>query len=219
MQTFLKNDEQSTVSGTDITINKTKSPDVGTNFLSTFLGGVAEELDPQNKQKKARDKLAYYTELRNAGYSAEEATARLKKDFSGGFLENIINRNSAGFTPPASDPYALSTEKARLANENTKADIEVKKSKARYWDSGGASSAGINTMTSNQLQSRLKYLEQSLESDEPEVQDEIKAINARLRALSMKDPGKSESKEVVGTFKSSSGKPYKRFKDGSVEWL
>jgi len=102
-----------TVSGTDITINQ--APSQGTEFLSSFLGGMMKGGGQEEKLKKEKDKLSYYTELREAGYSAEEATARVNKQFSGGFLNKILKKDSAGFSKPENDTFVSKTSKDKAA--------------------------------------------------------------------------------------------------------
>ena len=111
------------ISGADITINQaTAQPSGGTRFLSTFAQGIMKGGGAEAKLKKEKDKLEYYTSLREAGYSAEEATARVNKQFSGSFLERALGKNSAGFDQPSQDNFV---------SKNAKTNAEIAALKAR----------------------------------------------------------------------------------------
>jgi DNA-directed RNA polymerase beta subunit len=175
---FLKQGDTSEVSGTDITINNTKAPSFGTSFLSTFAQGLMKGGGAESKLKKEQDKLTYYTSLREAGYSAEEAT----KQFSGSFLDRALGKDSAGFEKPSEDNFVSK-------NAKTNAEIAALKSKAARDDRYTGTDANKDRMnaTMNQLQTRLKYLTEDIaSSDDPQTQEEIKAITKMIRAVTLK---------------------------------
>jgi len=75
---FLTTTTADSIDGADITLNKAqRQPSGGTRFLNSFLGGMLKNNSQTALLQKKKDKLAYFTELREAGYSAEEAMKRV----------------------------------------------------------------------------------------------------------------------------------------------
>lgn len=106
-------DRGTQISGADITVSP--APSQGTNFLSSFVSGMMKGGGKEKKLKEETDKLTYYTQLREAGYSAEEATARVNKQFSGSFLDRALGKNAAGFEAPKNDNFTSKTSKDKAA--------------------------------------------------------------------------------------------------------
>jgi hypothetical protein len=122
-------------SGGDINIQPQASG--GTRFLSAFLGNMMQGGGQEAKMKKEKDKLSYYTELRQAGYSAEEASKRVNKQFSGGFLNKVLGKTDASFQAPsgASDQIT-DAQKKKADYDKTLQETALAKKKTDEWGQG-----------------------------------------------------------------------------------
>lgn len=210
-------------------------------FLNTVLSASAAK--EKEKVTRYKEQVDLYNSLRKAGYSAEEATAKINKTNSGrSFLGKILGKQQEQFTvPTGEDPFLLE-------NQKNQANLDLTKAKTGYYKQGGASRTVIDSMTPNQLQQRLKFLKDSvemLEEDDPEYaasKNEMIQINRKLRGMSVKATNEPSGEDadieingngnsylsqdelakqngIIGTFTSSSGRQYRRYKDGRVEWL
>ena len=99
-------------------------------FLKGAAGGVTETLETVNKaglenraKKAGQNSIDQYIKYREAGYSEEEATARVNKQ-RGGFLNRILaGGRQEDFIPPTDDKVAKAQRKAALETKKTKAGI------------------------------------------------------------------------------------------------
>lgn len=137
-------------------------------------------------QQDTQDQTKLFIQLREAGYSSEEATAKVNRTYrSTDFIEKLVNgENQNPFNAPASgeDSVTLNTAK-------TKAETRKTNAQAGYYEAGGPKRTVIDKMTPNQLQSRLKYLEgvkgvMDTPEENQNIEDEIKFINDKIQGIS-----------------------------------
>jgi len=216
------------ISGTDISIQPGASG--GTRFLSTFLGGLMNSGGGQeSKMKKEKDKLTYYTELRQAGYSADEASKRVNKQFTGGFMSKILGKTNAGFQPPASGTDTLNAKaeelKASAKLKGTQADWFARRSGS---DASGGKSGTGDTERIKSLQTMLQKTQDDIDAavTANKPQDGLRKRLDKYQKAYDKLVGADDSASVQGnesptggyvpgqtqvgqTFKHSNGKTYK----------
>lgn len=142
--------------------------------------------DVNEKQKKASEQrmqdvseqVKLYSTLREAGYSKEDATARVNRNYrSTGFLENILTgQGGNALNPPEGQ------DKAALEAEKTKSQTALDTAKAKYYSGGGPSAKYANTnLTPNQIQMRIKDLRSQVgmgdADQDSDIQTEIQYLN------------------------------------------
>lgn len=148
------------------------------NRVAAVLTQVLQQAQANEKQRQ--EKLAkqfdMYKVLRDAGYDTKSAAEAVRKN---------------------QFPDAPGGES--LEEQEKRASIDEKKAHAEYYRAGGAKRTVIDQMTPNQLQSRLKALNEILEPTEEDRQ-EMQVISKKLRTLSMgstAEPVIEEEKEPV----------------------
>jgi hypothetical protein len=160
---FLKNNTEAQFQGQGIVVNQ--APSSGNSFLSAFLPGVVNALSgggQEAKMKKEKDKLGFYTELRKAGYSPEEASKRVNKQFSGGgIMSKILGKNDAAFEPPAAGTDTL-TAKA----DEEKASAKLKSAQADWYSRRSGSPSGTGGSGDTQ---RMKTLQTAIQMAQDEL--------------------------------------------------
>lgn len=157
----------------------------------------AQANDKKNQQDTA-DQTKLFIQLREAGYSTEEAATKVNRTYrSTDFIENLVNGGKAKNPlnqPSGEDKVTLDTRKTKADIGKAEADTALAKSKANYYDAGGPKRTVIDKMTPNQLQSRIKYLESikgtmDTPEDNQNIEDELKFINDKLQTVSGFKPG------------------------------
>lgn len=163
------------ISGADISIQPGAS--AGTRFLSSFMKGITSSSDSEAKMKKEKSKLTYYTELRNAGYSAEEATARVNKQFSGTFLDRALGRDSAGFEKPAQDTFLSKTaeDKSIIKKNDAVADYYNRsKGKGTYPNNTkDGEPASVQTARSEQISNAIYSTQQAINNEKDPAKKKV----------------------------------------------
>ena len=133
-------------SGADITIQPQASG--GTRFLSSFMGGLMQGGGAEAKQKKEKDKLSYYSELRKAGYSPDEATKRVNKQYSGGLLNKVLGKTDAGFQPPSGAGAEEDEKKAKAGLMKAQTDWYSRRSGQPSGEGSSGTSEKIKSLQS-----------------------------------------------------------------------
>lgn len=159
----------------------------GMQQIASLLSGYNDQNQKQveQKSKDVQDQVKLYTTLREAGYSSEDATARVNRTYrSTGFLEEMMSgkRDENVFNPSsAEDKTGLDTEKTKADIAKTKADAVKSNAQADYYKGGGAAGRNYSGLTPNQIQMRIKDIRSQLGTGTPEddtaMQSEIDYLN------------------------------------------
>lgn len=205
---------------------KQKSPSA-IEQIGSLLGGYNDQTAKQDAktQEDTMNQVKLYGALVEAGYSPEDATSKVNRTYrSTNFIEDMVNGKSNVFNQPAGQSkYALDKEKTKADIAKTKAstaseeaDIPLKGAKTKYYNEGGPKRTVNDKMNPNQIQTRIKYLETMRGAmDTPEenqdVENEIKLLNERMRALSGFTGGASSETTAKGSviMTGPDGKKYK----------
>lgn len=155
--------------------------------IGNLLTGMQEEAVKRQQRKKEDviEQVKLYGVLREQGYSPEDATSRVNRTFgSTGFLEKVLTGEKGNaFNPPATDVYEEKRRKERVDLMEKKAGIREKMAHAKYYEQGGSRSTPIDKWTPEQLQNRLRFLQNEDNPDfgTPENTAEIEDIQNRIR--------------------------------------
>lgn len=151
--------------------------------IGNWLGNLPAQMDKEQERqlKKQEEQVKLYTDLRNAGYSSEEAHSRLTRTFAPTqFLQNFLSGGKdTGMQAPAEDVFATKRAKEKLELEKMGAEIGELKGKEKYYREGGSyRRSDSDGWTPAQLQARLSFL-----SDNPDQAEEgeIEEISAKIR--------------------------------------
>ena len=173
-----------------------------------FLQGVNQfaQESIQAKETKAKadkEKTDFYSSLRQAGYSEDQAKQKIDKVYSGNFLQKMMGKDNA-FQAPETDVYSGQQKESRLKLEKMQEETNLLKSKQKYYNEGGPRRASVDGMNSNQLQTRLKNLQKIYESafDDEDMQAELKSemdhVNERIKQLEgYKGPSSADPEKVL----------------------
>lgn len=200
-----------------------------TDQLMQFVSGVpaamkvqqAENVDKQNKQ------LELYQNLRNAGYSSDEAHSRVSRSFGPtDFLQRMLTGDSASaFAPPATagagDPTSLAIEKTKADISKTKAETGMIAGREAWYRGTGRQSGGGRTPDPVLEASRLRgildgYVKRTYPmmsgTDREQMKNDptIAAITKKMNSLTGIDPtsGGPGQPHKVGATVTYKGKPY-----------
>ena len=112
--------------------------------IGNLLTGTQQDMEKKDAKRKedVMNQMKLYGQLRENGYSAEDATARVNRMYgSTNFLEKVLTGNQGTvFNPPTGeDKWAMESEKQRLENKKTRlgfretrASIKEKEATAKY---------------------------------------------------------------------------------------
>lgn len=97
--------------------------------ITDLINGVsqAEQKRQEKEQKDVAEQTKLYTTLREAGYSQEDATAKVNRTYrSTGFIEKMVNGDNSNVfnQPTGEDNVALEQQKKKADIGKTKADAE-----------------------------------------------------------------------------------------------
>ena len=142
----------------------------GLEVLNQALGQMFQGMQQaqERKQKKVKDQFDMYKTLRDAGYDSQSAHAAvLKNQF-----------------PALPGGMGVDEEKKRAELAKTQADVGLSNAKTDYYKQGGPKRTVIDKMNPNQLQSRLKYLNDNGDPNDPNTKKEMDTLNKKLQKFS-----------------------------------
>jgi hypothetical protein len=188
-----------------------QAPSTADELLKAISGGVTQGLQERpNRMKKQMeeydDQMKFYKNLRDAGYSPEEAHDRVKKMIEGGsgtsFIQKILTGAAKNVFSPGSeeDQTSLNRKKERAELEKTKAETGLANAKTGYYKDGGPRRSVIDKMTPNQLQSRLKFITDPASNpdyDSEETKAEAAYITQKIQDISGFSPGGTPPASVM----------------------
>lgn len=159
---------------------------------------TVEKRDAKQKND-LMDQVKLYGDLRNAGYSPEDAHARVTRTYrSTAFIERIVNgeADNAFQKPPAgADKQSLETQKTKAEIGKIKAETRATVSKGRYYDKGGARGLGNKDQwTPNQWQGYIDFLtneDRNPDFGTPDNDEEVSFAREKLRASAGFTPDKA----------------------------
>jgi hypothetical protein len=167
---------------------ETSQSGAGDQILS-LMSGVAQavpaEIQKRQEREKAEtmDQVKLYAQLREAGYSAEDATAKVQRTYrSTSFIERLLRGKGNAFQAPGGeDKIGQESRKTEAEIGKIQAETGTIKSRGAYYDRGGASGQGYEKLTPNQIQTRIKTLKEDMgmgsEEDDLNLQAEIDYLN------------------------------------------
>lgn len=159
-------------------------------FLAS-LPGIAQKQSQQQSQD-TQDQSKLYFDLRQQGYSQEDAADRVNRSYrSTNFMQNLLGGQSNVFQPgtetdqiDAERAKAKSEAAAKLQDQETKkAEAQKFLAQATYYQNGGAAQKynHNDNLTPNQIQGRIKELRGQVGMGTPEedqsINDEISYMN------------------------------------------
>lgn len=144
--------------------------------IGNLLTAIPQEVQKRKERQKTdvMDQVKLYSTLREAGYTPEDAHSKVTRTYrSTGFLENLISGGTSVFNKPTEDDkFGLEREKTKAETGKIKAETGLATEKAGYYKAGGPKRTVIDKMTPNQLQQRLKYLNNSVLMADPGSEEE-----------------------------------------------
>lgn len=159
----------------------------GMEQIASLLGGFDEgqQKRAEQKTKDTEEQSKLYVTLREAGYSSEDATARVNRTYrSTGFLEDMMSGKHENVFNPSSteDKVGLEAAKTKADIGKTVADTKKSNEQADYYKRGGAAANKYAGLTPNQIQMRIKDLRSQLymtgdPEDDTMIQSEIQYLN------------------------------------------
>lgn len=165
-----------------------------TEQIASLLSGVTQEAQKQEQKqaKDVEDQTKLYMTLREAGYSPEDAHAKVTRTYrSSDFVQNLLGGDANVLSPPTGeDKVGIEQRKEKAGIDKTIAETTLAKSKSKYYDEGGPKRSVIDKMTPNQLQSRLKYLNDQLNlaeagsEEEQNMKAEMQYVNEKIQKIS-----------------------------------
>lgn len=170
-----------------------------------FVNGVQEQAQVQQKKEKedVMEQVKLFTELRNAGYSPEDAHKKVTRTYrSTGFIERLIGGETNAFQKPTeTDKAGLEAQKTKADIGKTKADTRKSVAQAGYYERGGAAGRkGLDGLSPNQIQQRIKDLRNQLgmgeEEDDVNLNSEISYLNELFNKKSGFRTAEEEEPEV-----------------------
>lgn len=140
--------------------------------ISNVITGAQDYAKKQSDQQASdlSDQTKLYFNLRQQGYSKEDAAERVNRSYrSTNFIQSIVGGGGNAFQAPT-NPDQVEMEQTKAKNEAAvktadvaKANAEAKKfsAQADYYAAGGPAQryAHNDSLSPNQMQQRIKYLE------------------------------------------------------------
>lgn len=162
--------------------------------ISDVAAGAQDYAQKQTTEQSTnlQNQTKLYFDLRQQGYSKDDATARVNRSFqSTNFIQNLMTGNGNAFQAPVNpDQVEMEQAKARAESTAKSADAQAKIAEAKkftaqanYYDKGGPAQryAHNDNLTPNQIQGRIKELRGQMGMGTPEedsdIQNEIGYMN------------------------------------------
>lgn len=181
----------------------------GEQIMNLISGVPAEMEKKQEKQKQdTMDQVKLYTQLREAGYTPEDAHKRVTRTYrSTDFIENLVGggRDENVLTPPTqTDKVGMEQEKGKAELAKTKAETGKTKAETRkaiaqsgYYNRGGAQGRNYEGLTPNQIQTRIKSLQGQLGMGSEEEDSNLNSEIGYLNDLFNKKSGFKQTPEAA----------------------
>lgn len=171
-----------------------------TDQILKMVSGVQEQAQKQQEKQKAdtMDQVKLYGELRKAGYSPEDAHAKVTRTYrSTGFIERLLTGQADSFQRPTGpDEQQIAATKQKAEIGETKAKTRKTMAQAGYYERGGPSRKGYEGLTPNQIQSRIKSLREQIGMGEEEDDANLESEIGYLNDLFQKKAGFKQEGEV-----------------------
>ena len=195
-----------------------KTKKSSTDQILGFINGLDEQAQKKQEEerKDLKDQVALYNNLREAGYSSEDAHARVTRSYrSTGFIEKMIGggQDSAFQKPTEQDSAGMKRQESILDLQQkkanigkTKADTRKSVAAARYSDRRGTGRATGDGYSISQKRGRMNDLMAldnpfGMYSDDSEAaaaaKQEISILNDEIATLSSKSPTEAGRSSVA----------------------